>query len=60
MDALKSEIEVRQQQMSIAFFGHKDSGKSTICGQLLYSFNAYDSRSVDQDKKDAKTFGRDS
>lgn len=42
------------------FIGHVDAGKSTICGNIIYSMGIVDSRTIEKFKKEAKEKGRDS
>ena len=44
--------------MNIVIFGHVNSGKSTLCGNLLIKSNAVDQRAVDKLKKQADELNR--
>ena len=45
---------------SFVFIGHVDAGKSTICGNLIYSMVIVDQRTIEKFKKEAKDKCRDS
>ena len=53
-------VDENRQPASFVFIGHVDAGKSTICGNLIYSMGIVDQRTIDKFKKEAKDKGRDS
>ena len=54
------EIDEAREPASFVFIGHVDAGKSTICGNLIYSMGIVDERTIEKFKKEAKDKGRDS
>ena len=54
------EIDEAREPASFVFIGHVDAGKSTICGNLIYSMGIVDQRTIEKFKKEAKDKGRDS
>lgn len=54
------EVDEGRQPASFVFIGHVDAGKSTICGNLIYSMGIVDQRTIEKFKKEAKDKGRDS
>lgn len=54
------DVDEARQPASFVFIGHVDAGKSTICGNLIYSMGIVDQRTIDKFKKEAKDKGRDS
>eukprot|EP01084_Bolivina_argentea_P241092 404819_1 len=64
----KTEIEKTMSQfllktaapISVAFVGHIDSGKSTLCGRLLYELNVFSTQKLQKLKKEAESYGKGS
>ena len=54
------EVDESRDPASFVFIGHVDAGKSTICGNLIYSMGIVDQRTIEKFKKEAKDKGRDS
>lgn len=54
------DVDESRAPASFVFIGHVDAGKSTICGNLIYSMGIVDSRTIEKFKKEAKDKGRDS
>lgn len=50
----------QKENLSIVFIGHVDAGKSTFCGQLLYSTGQVDIRTIEKYEKEAKEKNRES
>lgn len=53
-------VDETRQPASFVFIGHVDAGKSTICGNIIYSMGIVDQRQIEKFKKEAKDKGRDS
>ena len=53
-------VDENRSPASFVFIGHVDAGKSTICGNLIYSMGIVDERTIEKFKKEAKEKGRDS
>lgn len=49
-----------KEHLNIVFIGHVDAGKSTLCGQLLFSMGQVDLRTIEKYEKEAKEKNRDS
>jgi len=45
--------------INVLFIGHLDSGKSTICGNLLLMTGNIDQRTIEAYEQEAKEYGRD-
>jgi len=54
------DVDETRTPASFVFIGHVDAGKSTICGNLIYSMGIVDARTIEKFKKEAKDKGRDS
>ena len=54
------EVDESRDPVSIVFIGHVDVGKSTICGNIMYTTGKVDSREVHKYEAEAKEKGRDS
>lgn len=54
------QVDETRKPASFVFIGHVDAGKSTICGNLIYSMGIVDERTIEKYKKEAKDKGRDS
>ena len=48
------------EHLNIVFIGHVDAGKSTICGQVLFSTGQVDDRTIEKYEKEAKDKNRES
>ena len=48
---------INKPHMSIIFLGHVDHGKSTICGNILYSLGLIDDRKIERLKEEANKNG---
>ena len=53
-------VDETRSPASFVFIGHVDAGKSTICGNIIYSMGIVDTRTIEKFKKEAKDKGRDS
>lgn len=53
-------VDESKKPASFVFIGHVDAGKSTICGNLIFSMGMVDQRTIEKFKKEAKDKGRDS
>ena len=53
-------VDESKAPASFVFIGHVDAGKSTICGNLIFSMGMVDQRTIDKFKKEAKDKNRDS
>jgi len=54
------EVDETRNPASLVFIGHVDAGKSTICGQLMYTLGVVDKRIIEQYKKEAIDKNRES
>ena len=54
------EVDESRDPVSIVFIGHVDVGKSTICGNIMYTTGKVDSREIHKYEAEAKDKGRDS
>lgn len=54
------EVDTTKEPCSVVFIGHVDAGKSTICGNIMYSMGVVDERVIEKYKREAKDKGRDS
>lgn len=50
----------RLEHLNVVFIGHVDAGKSTICGQILYSTGQVDDRTIEKYEREAKEKNRQS
>ena len=46
--------------LNLVFIGHVDAGKSTLCGQILYSTGQVDARTIEKYEREAKEKNRQS
>lgn len=54
-----AEVDSRQH-MNIIFIGHVDAGKSTTCGNILYTLGYVDERTIEKYEREAKEKNRES
>ena len=54
------EVDESREPSSLVFIGHVDSGKSTICGNLMYLTGMVDEWTINKFKKEAQENNRDS
>ncbi len=57
---INMEKKLTKEHLNIVFIGHVDAGKSTLCGQVLFSMGEVDSRTIEKYEKEAKEKNRDS
>ena len=48
------------EHLNVVFIGHVDAGKSTVCGQILYSTGQVDDRTIEKYEREAKEKNRQS
>lgn len=53
-------VDETRSPASFVFIGHVDAGKSTTCGNLMYSMGIVDERTIEKYKREAREKGRDS
>lgn len=51
-------MEIAKEPVNIVFIGHVDSGKSNLCGHLLYLMGQVDERTIEKLRKEAEANGR--
>ena len=54
------EVDETRVPSSLAVIGHVGSGKSTICGSIMFHMGIIDKRDAEKLKKEAEDSGRDS
>lgn len=49
-----------RDNINVVFIGHVDAGKSTICGNIMYSTGLVDKRTIEKYEREAKLRNRES
>lgn len=52
--------KTKKQECGLVVLGHSNTGKSTLCGQILLSLNQVDQREIDKHKQEAQKNGMES
>lgn len=54
------EVDATRDPASLVFIGHVDAGKSTICGNIMFSMGVVDKRTIEKYQQEAKEKNRES